>query len=66
MEKNNKIPDVKVEIKKIENLKEEIRKRWNLGDNGLAFRIITHNSPYEFEYQKIESNFFCFKKRFFI
>ena len=52
------IPDVKVEIKKIENLKEDIRGRWNLGNNGLAFKIIKHNSPYEATYERIQGDFF--------
>jgi len=52
------IPDVKVEIKKIGNLKEDVRSRWDLGNDGLAFKIIKHNSPYEATYERIEGGFF--------
>jgi len=58
MANGKKIPNVKVEIKKIENLKEEIKTRFNLGKEGLAFKIIKHNSPYRFTYEKIDGNFF--------
>jgi len=52
------MPNVNVEIKKIENLKGEIREKFSLGDNGLAFKIMTHNSPYGITYEKINGTFF--------
>ena len=52
------IPNVDVEIRKVENLKENVREKWKLGDTGIAFKIMTHNSPYEFRYEKIEGSFF--------
>ena len=58
MEKEKEIPDVKVEIKEIENLKDDIRNNWKLGNEGLAFKIIKHNSPYEATYEKIQGDFF--------
>ncbi len=58
MVNEKKVPDVNVEIKKIENLKSEIREKHGLGDEGMAFKIITHNSPYQFSYEKIKGSFF--------
>lgn len=58
MPEDKKIPlDVKVEIKRVEDLKESVRKEFDLEGSELAFKIITHNSPYEFVYEKIQGDF---------
>jgi len=52
-----KAPEINVEIKKVASLKEEIVKNNNLEGHELAFKIITHNSPYETRYEPIKTDF---------
>lgn len=51
-----KIPEVRIEVKRVDNLKPEIRTEFNLGSDGLAFKIMTHNSPYGIRYEKLEGD----------
>lgn len=52
-----KVPEVTVEIKRIEGLKDTIKSEYQLGNEGIAFKITTHNSPYSIRYEKIKGNF---------
>jgi len=61
MEEKNKrkVPEIKVEIKEVANLKRSIIDKFpQLIGKEFAFKIITHNSPYEFFYEPIEGSFY--------
>ena len=51
------LPGISIELKRAENLKPEVRKKYNLPDTGLVVKKIVRNSPAEFYYTPAKNGF---------
>ena len=51
------LPEISVELKRSENLKPEVRKKYGLPNTGLVIKKIVRNSPAEFYYTFARNGF---------